>query len=77
MKIASTLIALSLATAAALPACAIDDEGIVDDHQELSGAARRPRSEHIRDVSASTGLTNGVLLAGIASVETGLSHCWS
>src|SRR5690348_13972504 len=40
-------------------------------------AARRPRSAAIRDVAASRGLTNGVLLAGIAQVETGLSHCWS
>jgi hypothetical protein len=43
----------------------------------LTGAARRPRSQAIRDVAASRGLTNGVLLAGIAEVETGLSHCWS
>jgi hypothetical protein len=81
VRIASGLIALSLAAAAMLPACGLDDEGTGDatdeDRQELSGAARRPRSERIRDVSASTGLTNGVLLAGIASVETGLSHCWS
>jgi len=45
--------------------------------QGLSGAARRPRSEAIRDVAAGEGMTNGVLLAGIAQVETGLSHCWS
>jgi hypothetical protein len=81
MTTARTLLPIALATAVALPACGIDHEGVDDgvgeDRQELSGAARRPRSEHIRDVSASTGLTNGVLLAGIASVETGLSHCWS
>jgi hypothetical protein len=81
VKIAARSIALSLAAAAVLPACGLDDDsagdGIDDDRQELSGAARRPRSERIRDVSASTGLTNGLLLAGIASVETGLSHCWS
>lgn len=45
--------------------------------QGLSGAARRPRSEAIRDSAATMGLTNGALLAGIAQVETGLSHCWS
>jgi len=74
----SKLLALSLAAAAGLSACAADDdEDIGTEHQELSGAARRPRSEHIRNVAAQAGLTNGVLLAGIASVETGLSHCWS
>ncbi len=40
-------------------------------------AARRTRSEAIRDVAAGMGMTNAVLLAGIAQVETGLSHCWS
>ncbi len=50
---------------------------VADVQQGLSGAARRPRSEAIRDVAAGEGLTNGVLLAGIAQVETGLSHCWS
>ena len=45
---------------------------------ELSDpAARRTRSEAIRDAAASRGMTTGVLLAGIAQVETGLSHCWS
>jgi hypothetical protein len=64
----------------ALTACATEvaeDEPIgVEDHA-LSGAARRPRAERIRDVAKSRGFKNGVLLAGVASVETGLSHCWS
>jgi hypothetical protein len=54
----------------------MEDDELIDE-QGLSGAARRPRAAAIRDVAASTGLTNGVLLAGIAQVETGLSHCWS
>src|ERR1044071_4805380 len=61
-------------------ACTPLDEGSADERsteQQLSGAARQPRSAAIRDVAASRGLTNGVLLAGIAQVETGLSHCWS
>jgi hypothetical protein len=37
--------------------------------------ARRERSIAIRDVAAGAGMSNGVLLAGIAQVETGLSHC--
>jgi hypothetical protein len=75
----TTLQRLSLVALAAFAACApIDDDGNLDtDIQGLTGAARRPRLERIRDVAAAAGLTNGVLLAGIAQVETGLSHCWS
>lgn len=43
----------------------------------LSRSARQARAATIRDVAASRGLTNGVLLAGIAEVETGMAHCWS
>jgi len=70
---------LALVAVGFFAACApIDDEGYYDtDIQGLTGAARRPRLERIRDVAAAAGLTNGVLLAGIAQVETGLSHCWS
>lgn len=50
---------------------------IASQRQGLTGAARRPRAEAIRDVAATKGLMNAVLLAGIAEVETGLSHCWS
>ncbi len=54
------------------------DDGIGSTVQGLSDpAARRTRAEHIRDAAADKGLTNGALLAGIAQVETGLSHCWS
>src|SRR5262245_32847471 len=59
--------------------CIADDpqDDLSDETQELSGPARRTRSSRIRDVSSTRGLTNGVLLAGISQVETGLSHCWS
>jgi hypothetical protein len=75
----TTLRSLSLATLVALAACApIDDDGTIDTAvHELTGAARRPRLQRIRDVAAAEGFTNGALLAGIAQVETGLSHCWS
>ncbi|MBP6834991.1 MAG: hypothetical protein KA978_29675 [Deltaproteobacteria bacterium] len=74
-----TMRRLALVAMAFFAACApIDDEGNIDtDIQGLTGAARRPRLQRIRDVAAAAGLTNGVLLAGIAQVETGLSHCWS
>lgn len=74
-----TMQRLALVAVAFFAACApIDDEGNIDtDIQGLTGAARRPRLQRIRDVAAAAGLTNGVLLAGIAQVETGLSHCWS
>jgi len=44
---------------------------------ELSATERRARAEIIRDEAARRGLNNGLLLAGIASAETGLAHCWS
>ena len=43
----------------------------------LTGDERRARATLIRDAAASVGMTNGVLLAGIAQVETGFAHCWS
>src|SRR5690348_16237288 len=51
------------------------DLGTVE--SDLSDAQLRQRSERIRDVAASRGLTNGALLAGIARVETNLAQCWS
>jgi hypothetical protein len=43
----------------------------------LTGSERRERAGEIRDAAAGRGLTNGVLLAGIAEAETNLAHCWS
>lgn len=43
----------------------------------LSSSERRDRATLIRDAAAANGLTNGYLLAGIAEIETGMSHCWS
>ena len=43
----------------------------------LTAAQRHDRAEHLRDVSASRGLTKGWLIAGIANAETQMSHCWS
>ena len=44
---------------------------------KLSAAERRARAMAIRDAAAARGLTNGLLLAGIAQAETGFAHCWS
>ncbi len=44
---------------------------------QLTAAERRERATRIRDAAASVGMTNAVLLAGIAQVETGFAHCWS
>jgi hypothetical protein len=38
---------------------------------------RRERLALIRDVAAQRGVYRGALLAGIASAETNLAHCWS
>lgn len=45
--------------------------------QPLSAAQRTERCAVIRDVAADNGIANGFLLAGIASAETNLSHCWT
>jgi hypothetical protein len=39
-------------------------------------ADRQQRAALIKDGAKQFGVTNAVLLAGIASAETGLSHCW-
>jgi hypothetical protein len=66
-------LALALATAVAsgLAGCVATDE------PDPAGPPRRGRSAAIRDVAASQGLHNAVVLAGIAQVESGLAHCWS
>ncbi len=59
--------------------------GCVQDHprplgvieSNLNAEQRRARLTIIRDTAAARGITNGVLLAGIAQNETGLAHCWS
>lgn len=43
----------------------------------LTAAQRRVRASEIRDAAAASGFTQGYLLAGIADVETQMSHCWS
>ena len=43
----------------------------------LSAETRLERVTAIRDVSAGMGLSNAVLLAGIAESETNMAHCWS
>lgn len=66
------------ALAVALVGCAADSPrplGVVS--ADLTAAERRVRMTQIRDAAAARGLTNGVLLAGIAHNETGLAHCWS
>jgi hypothetical protein len=44
---------------------------------ELTPEQRTARCANIRDVAADNGIASGYLLAGIASAETNLSHCWS
>lgn len=73
-------VCLALATGCALevaPPAAPEAPEAEPVYLGLVGAARRPRAALIRDVAAASGLFNGVLLAGIAQVESGLSHCWS
>ena len=80
--ISRTLVSLCwVAATLVVSACAPEDalEVLDGDGKQLdvTGTSRRARAEAIRDVAASQGLTNGVLLAGIAQVESSLTHCWS
>jgi hypothetical protein len=78
------LSALGLTLAGSFAACTpttdldeVDDESADTTESNLSTAARRERLKHVRDVARKRGLTNPVLVAGIANAETRLSHCWS
>lgn len=68
---------LALAVALAVSACAQEPRPLGAVTADLTAAERRARMTQIRDAAAARGLTNGVLLAGIAHNETGLAHCWS
>ena len=54
-----------------------DGEDAASRDSNLTAAQRRDRAAHLRDVSASRGITRGWLLAGIANAETQMSQCWS
>lgn len=73
---------LSFLLVASVAACAEPEPVPVEDAPALAPkalprGARLARLTEIRDVARSAGLENGSLLAGIASAETGLAHCWS
>ncbi|MET0340450.1 MAG: hypothetical protein ABW252_05580 [Polyangiales bacterium] len=78
---------LALLLVALTASCALDapEERDATPHERdsdgatvnVAGEGRRARATAIRDIAAAEGLTNGVLLAGIAQVESALSHCWS
>lgn len=61
--------------------CTVEDDGAIvlgaEQHGLSDPAARRERATAVRDTAAGRGLENGVLLGGIAQVETTFSHCWS
>lgn len=69
---------LAIALALGAPGCGPREDGDLGFlESRLTAAERRARLTRIRDAAAANGLTNGVLLAGIAQAETGLAHCWS
>ncbi|GAB4206731.1 MAG: hypothetical protein OHK0013_23690 [Sandaracinaceae bacterium] len=75
-----SLVSLALAAAPAalaLVGCAQEGRPLAVAEADLTMEERRVRLTQIRDAAAAAGLTNGVLLAGIAQSETGLAHCWS
>lgn len=78
LSLARALLAASpLVSALALAGCAQEGRPLAVAEADLTAAERMVRLTQIRDAAAAAGLTNGVLLAGIAQSETGLAHCWS
>ena len=72
------LLALALAVPSLVVGCAPrEDDDLAFLESRLTAFERRARLTQIRDAAAANGLTNGVILAGIAQAETGLAHCWS
>jgi len=73
----STLL-VPLLAAALLLSCAGEPPGELGERRSLlTGEERRARAASIRDAAEARGLTNGLLLGGIADAETGMAHCWS
>lgn len=66
---------LALGCAATEPPGPGEDTGAYGD--SITAAKRKERAQHIKDVAASRGLRNGLLLAGIANAETQMAQCWS
>jgi hypothetical protein len=62
-----------------LPRCALEPASRSVSHHEatLSPTERIQRASLIKETAARQGLTNGLLLAGVADAETHMSHCWS
>ncbi len=65
----------------ALVACASSSDSVDEvapalADKALSRGERLARLTDIRDVARASGLENAAMLAGIASAETGLAHCW-
>ena len=74
MKFHHALVVLALAACTPeLPETeSLCDEGACEQLSLRVGYATK-----IRDTAALSGMTNGVLLAGIGEVETNFSHCWA
>ena len=68
------LLAIALASGCAGP---IDDVDPAADPASFTTVNKPARYQAIRNAAAARGFRNGYLLAGIASTETGLAHCWS
>jgi hypothetical protein len=73
------VLALGLPALGTLSACGEGEiaDPLGDAQELLSSARRTSRERDIKAAAAARGLTNGLLLAGIAQAETGLAHCWS
>lgn len=73
-------IGLALSIVAAVAGCSSEDptpERSAKSEAPLSAPARRARTDQIRAAAAARGVTNGLLVAGIASHESNLAQCWS
>ena len=82
-KVAVTLVAFSLAACGEMEEVQLVGDGPQFSEKRIGVVAsaltketKTQRAETIRDAAARAGWTNGVLLAGMAQVSTGMAHCW-
>ncbi len=63
----------------ALTGCVEEPEAVEEAEIEssLTLSQKRERARLIKSAAAAEGLSNAVLLAGVANAETGMAHCWS
>jgi hypothetical protein len=68
---------LAVAFAGCIAAPSEDEDDVSALVSNLTAEERRVRAGLIRDAADEVGLYNGLIIAGVANAETGMSQCWS